>query len=161
VKIWHWHGGLAFLTSSSLQALPTKEGAKFLVDENSKHLTTEEFKEKYDASTRAQSIRASNEGPLAEKDKLTKEQQQYFGMKYRVSTWKSVRLVVGREMLLWWRDRYQIKARLMQGTLRYCAIVFISAIGIGNHLTASYEQILSWGLLPELSFGNRAMIRSL
>jgi hypothetical protein len=60
---------------------------------------SEEFKVKYDASPRAQNIRAANEAPWPEKDKLTKEQQQNFGMKYRVSTWKSMRLVVGREML--------------------------------------------------------------
>ena len=122
MAIPRWKGGLTYLTSLALQALPTKEGAKFLVGENSEHLTSEEFKVKYDASPRAQLIRAANEEPWAEKDKLTKEQQQNFGMKYRVSTWKSMRLVVGREMLLWWRDRYQIKARLMQGTIYISAI---------------------------------------
>ena len=110
--------------SFALQALPTKEGAKFLANENSQHLTSEEFKVKYDASLRAQNIRAANEAAWPEKDKLTKEQQQNFGMKYRVSTWKSMRLVVGREMLLWWRDRYQIKARLMQGTLKISDVFY-------------------------------------
>jgi hypothetical protein len=111
---------LTVLTQCAIQALPTKEGAKFLSDENGKHLTTSEFSEKYDESLMGQAIRVSNEEPFAEDRKLTKEEKQHFKTRYHNSSYDSLKLLVHREMLLWWRDKYQIKARVMQGTWNYC-----------------------------------------
>lgn len=98
--------------------MPTQSGAKFLSDQNSPHLTTVEFKERYDVSARAQAIRMSIAEPLGEEFVLTKEETQAFKARYHNSSFNSLKILVGRELLLWARDRYQIKARLMQGKSR-------------------------------------------
>lgn len=66
-------------------------------------------------SVQCQAIRASIEEPLGEEYVLTSEEKNVFKAKYHNSSFNSLKLLVGRELLLWKRDRYQIKARLMQG----------------------------------------------
>jgi hypothetical protein len=66
-------------------------------------------------SSRAQAIRASIAEPLGEEFILTKEETQAFKARYHNSSFESLKILIGRELLLWARDRYQIKARLMQG----------------------------------------------
>ena len=66
-------------------------------------------------SARGQAIRESIEEPLAEEYVLTVEEKLAFKARYHNSSFQSLKLLVGRELLLWTRDRYQIKARLMQG----------------------------------------------
>jgi hypothetical protein len=36
-------------------------------------------------------------------------------VKFRNSSWTYAKLLVRRELLLWWRDKYQIWARVIQG----------------------------------------------
>jgi ABC-type multidrug transport system ATPase subunit len=85
-----------------LLSLPTKGGAQYLADENAKHLTTSEFKEKYDGSVLGKGTRESNEKPLNDDYKLSNEEEAYFKTRYHNSTYKSMKLLVSREMLLWW-----------------------------------------------------------
>jgi hypothetical protein len=56
-----------------------------------------------------------NEAPLAPEYNPSEAERAYFGVKYHNTWYQSLRLLVGRELLLWWRDKYQIRARLMQG----------------------------------------------
>lgn len=85
-----------------LLALPTQEGAQYLADKNAKHLTTGELKEKYDESEIAKAIRAANEQPLDSDYTLSKDEEKYFTTKYHNDAYKSMKLLVHREMLLWW-----------------------------------------------------------
>jgi hypothetical protein len=41
--------------------------------------------------------------------------KQWMQQRYRNTWYGSLKLLVSREMLLWWRDKTQIKARLAQG----------------------------------------------
>lgn len=37
---------------------------------------------------------------------------------------RSMKLLAARELLLWWRDKYQIKARIMQGICIYVVFAY-------------------------------------
>jgi ABC-type multidrug transport system ATPase subunit len=85
-----------------LLSLPTKGGAQYLADENAKHLTTTEFKAKYDESVLGQGIRKNNEKPLGDDYQLTDEEVTFFKTRYHNRSYQSLKLLVLREMLLWW-----------------------------------------------------------
>jgi hypothetical protein len=113
-----------------LQTLPTADGVRFLKngkagkDDNKnnngeeggaavKHLTTYEFVEKFQASARGKEImeRLESQLPGAE----TADFIRSIGSdKYKNSSYGSFKLLAGRELLLWWRDKYQIKAKIVQ-----------------------------------------------
>lgn len=102
-----------------LQALPTKDGMSFLNgDENQKHLLSEEFCTKFYESPQGQSIIASvqpDEPSKTEESAIENTgHHDWMQEKYRNSALTSLNLVVRREMLLWWRDKSQIRARLAQ-----------------------------------------------
>lgn len=104
-----------------LQTLPTKDGSQFLKDseeedlglsKSKRHLSTDEFSTKFYESEQGRKILDHLKSPLNEKDSqfvrdLTKD-------KYKNTSWDSMKLVVRRELVLWWRDKYQIKAKIMQ-----------------------------------------------
>jgi hypothetical protein len=112
-----------------LQTLPTSDGARFLKntkpgkdgndgDEEGgvavlKHLSTNEFVEKFQASARGQEIMARLEAPF--QDAATADFIRSIGSdKYKNSSYGSFKLLAYRELLLWWRDKYQIKAKIVQ-----------------------------------------------
>lgn len=107
-----------------LQSLPTKEGKSFLKDQNAKHLSSEEFKEKFDSTESAKEVRLSNDEAVPEKDgePLIEIASKHF----QNSSYRSMKLLAAREMLLWWRDKYQIKARITQDLIMgiICGTVF-------------------------------------
>ena len=104
-----------------LQTLPTKDGSQFLkepegedigLSKSKRHLSTDEFSTKFYESEQGRKILDHLKSPLNEKDSqfvrdLTKD-------KYKNTSWDSMKLVVRRELVLWWRDKYQIKAKIMQ-----------------------------------------------
>jgi hypothetical protein len=97
-----------------LKALPTREGKSFLEDpEKATHLSSEEFREKFDSTERAKLVREGLQQPVPvdEGDPLSLMASTLFANKSTRSMW----LLCRREMLLWWRDKYQIKARIVQG----------------------------------------------
>ena len=95
------------------KSLPTHEGKSFLKDKNSKHLTSEEFKEKFDATQQAEDVRREIEEPVPEEKAVSLLD---IASSHFQNPWnRSMKLLIDREMLLWWRDKYQIKARIMQG----------------------------------------------
>ena len=80
-----------------------------------KHLNSEEFSAKFYESEMGKSIvekvNAAVESPSNENASL----KEWVGERYKNSWLGSLKLLVAREMLLWWRDKSQIKARLAQG----------------------------------------------
>lgn len=101
-----------------LQCLPTKDGANFLIQSEEVklprvHLTNEEFVQKFNESAHGQSTLAKLKDPVQE-DKLSFMKHPMFRQRYANSSWRSIQVVFRREFLLWRRDVYQRKARLMQ-----------------------------------------------
>jgi len=99
---------------SSAKSLPTREGANFLKDKNAKHLTSEEFKERFDATESAKKVRSELAEPVPEEE--AEPLIELSSRHYQNSSFRSMRLLAAREILLWWRDKYQIKARIVQGS---------------------------------------------
>jgi hypothetical protein len=97
-----------------LQNLPTPGGADYLVDQTARdtHLSTEDFKKKFDESPKALAIRERNETPLS--DEYKTHDSIHLKARYHNTSLRSMRLLINRELLIWWRDKYQIKARVMQ-----------------------------------------------
>ena len=93
-----------------LQTLPTPDGASFLVDDKQKHLTNEEFVENFVQSERGQILAERLKAPLSDSIEPIKGEKE-FTKQFHNSWWKSTQLVFQREALLWWRDKYQLKAR--------------------------------------------------
>lgn len=105
-----------------LQTLPTPDGARFLRitggkdDEEggkAKHLTTDEFVAKFEASPRGQQIIEHLKSPM-QGDEVQHFIRSIGSDKFKNSCWGSFRLLARRELLLWWRDKYQIKAKIIQ-----------------------------------------------
>jgi hypothetical protein len=110
---------------SIVQALPTKDGYMYLKEASGggvdkaqlieKHLSSDELRDKFYASARGREIIERVEAPVGEGgNKLRAIAEKKFA-----NSWsKSLKLVVRREVLLWWRDKYQIYAKLSQGMSR-------------------------------------------
>jgi len=95
-----------------LQSLPTKDGSKYLANpEQMNHLTNEEFAQKFIESERGEEIRRKLQEPpkgvpLKDKPELSQ--------KYANSALRNIKLVIRRELLIWWRDKTRRIARLIQ-----------------------------------------------
>ncbi|KAL3909715.1 MAG: hypothetical protein SGILL_007978, partial [Bacillariaceae sp.] len=116
-----------------LQALPTKDGAMFLkgntdgkaeegpAETTSKHLTSEEFHIKFYESEKGKKILEEVSKPHEKSDNnrknVTEELMKYLGHRYMNGVWSSLKLLVYRECLLWWRDKAGIKTRVAQDLL--------------------------------------------
>jgi ABC-type multidrug transport system ATPase subunit len=101
-----------------LQQLPTPDGAQFLTDKSgeAKHLSSEEFKERFDASELGIKIQKRFDGSVPE---LNPQGKAELSRRYKNSPFTSLRLVVARELLLWWRDKPAIRAKIMQGKIEH------------------------------------------
>ena len=97
-----------------LQQLPTPDGVRFRTDQSSEisHLSSEEFKEKFDASELGIKTKGKLETTVSQLDSQVKAE---LSRRYKNSALTSLKLVVGREVLLWWRDKPAIRAKMMQG----------------------------------------------
>ena len=95
-----------------LQSLPTKDGAKYLANpEEMTHLTNEEFAKKFIQSEHGEEIRRKLQQPpkgISLKDKPGMNQ------KYANSAFRNLKLVIRRELAIWWRDRTKRIARTIQ-----------------------------------------------
>lgn len=124
-------------TADWLQCIPTKDGTEFLADQGSEHLTNTQFVEKYNESERGQVMLQKLSLPLPKEKDLSLFLEK-FKMRYANSTLRSIKIVCAREFLLWWRDKYARKARLIQcvfigvinGTVFYQAKDPLSVIGV-------------------------------
>jgi energy-coupling factor transporter ATP-binding protein EcfA2 len=105
-----------------LQALPTKDGWIYLKEGDSdnddfkkNHLTPEEFRKRFHESDIGLALMDVVNGPV---DATSREViKDIAKTKYYNSSYKSLQLVVRRELLLWWRDKPAIKAKVMQNTI--------------------------------------------
>lgn len=94
-----------------LQTLPTKEGSKFLtVSNDGENFTSEELMQKYRDSTRGQEMYKQLDTPVADGVAQLLSHSR-FKKRYANSSYRSIKIVLAREVLLWWRDKYAIKAR--------------------------------------------------
>jgi hypothetical protein len=101
-----------------LQALPTSDGVKFLRDGGTTEeavLTSEQFSQKFYESELGKGILQKLGEETKAQEAETEEFIHHMKQKYRTSQLAALDLLVRREMLLWWRDKTQIKARVMQG----------------------------------------------
>lgn len=107
-----------------LQALPTKDGYEYLNEAKDKkfdkeallekHLTPEEFRQKFNESALGQKILERIAAPVPKGGDAIKAMA---ANRYANSSKDSLKLVVRRELLLWWRDKYQIKAKVGQAMI--------------------------------------------
>lgn len=95
-----------------MQTLPTRDGAKYLIDQSQTHLTTEQFVEKFNAGSRGKATVEILEKPIEKEDNRI---VQVAKQRYQNTSWESLKLLTKREVLLWWRDQNQVKARAAQG----------------------------------------------
>ena len=105
------------------------------------HLTPEEFSAEFSQSELGRKARSEVEMPLTSgTQNLDEERRAYLtkwiSQKYRNSWFESLKLLVQRETLLWWRDKYEIRSRIIQG--KFCAskiIVFKMGAQSHNHFS--------------------------
>lgn len=103
-----------------LQALPTKDGIQYLKEVDldipyselaNKHLSPEEFREKFNESDLGKALMERVEAPVGDGGAMVTEMAAH---KYQNSAFESLKLVGRRELLLWRRDTYAIKAKIAQ-----------------------------------------------
>jgi len=101
-----------------LQALPTTDGWQYLKEVDldtpykelaAKHLTPEQFREKFHVSKFGVAQLEQVEAPVGDDAAMIKDMAS---RKYQNSAFKSLKIVGSRELLLWWRDKYAIKAKV-------------------------------------------------
>ena len=92
-----------------LQALPTAEGKRFLPEEGTrKHLTPKEFSEYFYASPKGMAILEKLDTPVPAAKEDQDMLKEIGSVKYANGSWINLKLLAGRELLLWWRDKYQV-----------------------------------------------------
>lgn len=76
-------------------------------------MSTDEFVEAFNKSPRGQAIVEKLQEP-SNNPEAAKIIREIGSAKYANSWYGSLKLLCRRELLLWWRDKYQIKAKIMQ-----------------------------------------------
>jgi len=103
-----------------MKAIPTHDGAKFRKPHHlgldSSHLTGDEFAAAFKASEMGRVIDAAN-SHVFETDVNDIPDDPYYTQRHRNSWRDSLSLVISHEFLLWRRDRFRLKARLVQSTV--------------------------------------------
>lgn len=102
----------------------------------------EEFHNIFYASEKGKAIIEKLNSPVNTEAK--EEIEKIVRVKYQNPWWKSFKLVCSRELLLYWRDKYQIKAKIMQ-TLIMGTIVgtlfFQSTSTPSNVLSVAFQSM--------------------
>jgi len=130
-----------------LQELATKDGWVYLAENTieaqkdkieltKNHLTSAEFMERFYASERGKQILATLANPPKSEDHDFI--MDVVSQRYRSSHFDCLKLVVTRELLLWWRDKYAIKAKVGQsiavgvvaGTMYWQSSDEVSIVGV-------------------------------
>jgi hypothetical protein len=84
-----------------------------------KHLSSEEFSTKLYESEQGKRIIAKVDAGVAGQEEENAAFKQWMVQRYRNNWISSLNLLIKREMLLWWRDKTQIGARVAQGESNY------------------------------------------
>jgi ABC-type multidrug transport system ATPase subunit len=116
-----------------LQSLPTKDGVQYLnptppqtsgkgnAVESPKHLTSNEFHTKFYESEKGKKILEQIAQPFEPTENnvkiATAALVKQIGQRFRNNGLGSLKLLVNRECLLWWRDKAGIKTRVAQDLL--------------------------------------------
>mmetsp|Transcript_17034 Transcript_17034/g.39117 ORF Transcript_17034/g.39117 Transcript_17034/m.39117 type:complete len:1432 (-) Transcript_17034:3850-8145(-) len=113
-----------------LQALPTKDGAQFLdvtiedgnIERPKRHLSSDEFHSKFYESEFGQKILETLHVPIEVHKRNSElfalqEVRELYTKRFRNSSMQSLKLLIAREFLLWWRDKPVIRARIIQDLL--------------------------------------------
>jgi hypothetical protein len=101
-----------------LQILPTKDGSNYLkaidLDKavSEQHLTPDQFHRKYLESEIGKVLVDKVNSPV--EDDSSGVIREMASRRFRTSAFKALQLVASRELLLWWRDKYAIKAKVIQ-----------------------------------------------
>ncbi len=102
------------------KAIPTKDGDQFFRDgdleagQNVRNkISAEDFQYSFNASQHGKAKIAELSSP--DDTVLIDSFHDDLVIKFKNSSWTYAKLVVGRELLLWWRNKYQIRARVIQG----------------------------------------------
>jgi hypothetical protein len=132
----------------SIQALPTKDGVEFLKDTSqqadeehpaeTKHLTPDEFHDKFYESELGQNILREVEKAVGvpNPELMGNEvMQKWVGNRFRNGTFESLKLLIYRECLLWWRDKVGIRTRIAQD--------FVMGIIAGTLFWQGWEETTS------------------
>ena len=100
-----------------LQSLPTKDGANYMAPsvggQERKHLTNDEFFQKFNESEELKVILAKLEIPVS-REKMSFMENPMFRQRYANTALRSIQILFKREFTLWWRDVYARRARLFQ-----------------------------------------------
>lgn len=151
-----------------LQALPTREGWIYLskVQEHGgdatvlpeplmkelkdSHMTTKEFHARFYESERGRAILAKLEEPM---EKAPDNLRAKASVRYRNSTFESLKLLTQRELLLWWRDKYQINAKLAQALVMglVAGTLFWDSSGNAASLVSILFQSLLYGTIGAMT----------
>jgi ABC-type multidrug transport system ATPase subunit len=113
-----------------LQALPTKDGVQYINNEtvgkessveSPKHLSSDEFHVKFYESEHGKKILQNVSKPFEPTENnvkiATAALVKQMGQRFQNSRLASLKLLVNRECLLWWRDKTGIKTRIAQDLL--------------------------------------------
>ena len=92
-----------------LQELPTPKGAQFLSNPDQKHLSNQEFVRAFNNSERGKILLEKVNEPQNGNSKDVENILSMASVRYANPWYKSLDLLCRREVLLWWRDKYQIK----------------------------------------------------
>jgi hypothetical protein len=106
-----------------LQALASKDGWQYLkknhpdaspADLIGMHFSAEQFRQKFSESQQGQALVELLSTPTGEDGSMIRLIGQ---QKFQNSSFQSLKLVCRRELLLWWRDKYAIKAKMAQNCI--------------------------------------------
>lgn len=120
----------------------TKEGGA-QEDLIQKHLTTDEFVEKFVSSRTGLDLLEQVEAPQTEDGEFVR---QIAATKYANSWWQSLKLLSQRELLLWWREKDKIKIKVMQSKC-ILSIPSVRSIFRSNRMRVVFSPGLIMGVV--------------
>jgi hypothetical protein len=82
------------------------------------HLTPEEFQQRFDKSKYGIAILEKLQAPDIKKRE--EDLRKMASVRFANSSYRSLELLTSRELLLWWRDKYFIKTKILQSEYRLC-----------------------------------------
>lgn len=122
-----------------LQALPTNDGWQYLKEVDldtpykelaSKHLSPDQFREKFHESKYGIAQLEQVEAPVGDDAAMIKD---IASRKYQNSAFKSLKIVGSRELLLWRRDKYAIKMKVGDHILTFLCATYSARLAYSLH----------------------------
>jgi hypothetical protein len=95
----------------TFKSIPTKDGARFRNE--TAHLSVEEFAVAFSSSDRGRYIREKNSDQFDDTANDIVD-DTLFTKRYHTSWYKNLKLVTSHEFTIWRRNKFRIRARLIQ-----------------------------------------------